>query len=254
MFLGPLIPADTPGAMLRSLAAEHESTAGAEVSTESRERASAPADFSGELQVQLDGMERSLTRFTHALSRELTTLEHTLSKALQSFIAAIRRPATGLSSGSAATTPAAARNTPYASEETSEHGPPSRYRAIIDHAAQRHGVDPLLVSAVIRQESGFRADAVSAAGAVGLMQLMPGTAKDLGVADPFDPAANVDGGTRLLRSLLDRYDGRVDLALAAYNAGAGAVDRFHGVPPYTETQSYVRAIMARYRNDALAEG
>lgn len=117
------------------------------------------------------------------------------------------------------------------------------YAGLIDAAAARTGVPAALLAAVAKQESGFDPRAVSPAGAQGLMQLMPGTARGLGVTDPFDPAQAVDGGARLLRSLLDRF-GRTDLALAAYNAGPGAVSRYGGIPPYPETQQYVRNVMA----------
>ncbi|MBM7516412.1 transglycosylase SLT domain-containing protein [Nocardioides nitrophenolicus] len=117
------------------------------------------------------------------------------------------------------------------------------YADLITAAAARTGVPASLIAAVAKQESGFDARAVSPAGAQGLMQLMPGTARGLGVSDPFDPAQAIDGGARLLRSLLDRF-GRTDLALAAYNAGAGAVTRYGGIPPYQETQNYVRNVMA----------
>ena len=116
---------------------------------------------------------------------------------------------------------------------------------IVDTAASRHGVDPDLVHAVIAVESGYRASAQSPAGAQGLMQLMPGTQRDLGVADAFDPRQNVDAGVAYLRRLTDEF-GTV-LALAAYNAGPGAVRRYNGIPPYEQTHAYVRAVLGRGR-------
>jgi soluble lytic murein transglycosylase-like protein len=107
-------------------------------------------------------------------------------------------------------------------------------------------VDPALIEAIVQNESGFDANATSNAGARGLMQLMPQTAASLGVRDSYDPAQNVRGGTRYLRGLLDRF-GDVELAVAAYNAGPSAVARYGGVPPYAQTQEYVRNVMARYR-------
>jgi soluble lytic murein transglycosylase-like protein len=120
-------------------------------------------------------------------------------------------------------------------------------RQLAIDTAHRHGVDPALVLAVAGVESAFETRAVSPKGAQGLMQLMPGTAKDLGVADPMDPAANLDGGTRYLRDLLARFDGDLTKALAAYNAGPGAVARHQGVPPYKETQDYVKKVLRRYK-------
>jgi len=112
---------------------------------------------------------------------------------------------------------------------------------LADGAADKYGLPRLLVRSVMAAESGFQADVVSPKGAIGLMQLMPSTAQDLG-ADPHDPAQNVDAGVRYLRDLLNRYDGGLWRALAAYNAGPGAVDKYHRVPPYQETIDYVYRI------------
>jgi hypothetical protein len=117
---------------------------------------------------------------------------------------------------------------------------------IIFHAGQRQAVDPRLIHAVIKQESNFKSDALSPAGASGLMQLMPGTAKRFDCHDTKDQASNVEAGTRYLAWLLKRFNGDVMLALAAYNAGEGSVDKYQGVPPYPETQSYVTRIVTNY--------
>lgn len=117
-----------------------------------------------------------------------------------------------------------------------------RFAAEIDGAAARYGVDPALLRGLIRQESGFDPNAGSPAGARGLTQLMPGTAAGLGVTDPLDPAQSIDGGAKYLRQQLDAFGGDATLALAAYNAGPGAVKRFDGVPPYPETRDYVRRV------------
>lgn len=115
---------------------------------------------------------------------------------------------------------------------------------LIGPIAARYNLSPELLRGVVAAESGFDPRAVSPAGAMGLMQLMPATARALGVNDPFDPAANLDGGARYLRQLLDRFQGDTRLALAAYNAGPGAVERYHGVPPYKETRAYVQRVLA----------
>jgi soluble lytic murein transglycosylase-like protein len=117
---------------------------------------------------------------------------------------------------------------------------------IILHAGERYGVDPRFIHAVIWQESKYKVRARSGAGAQGLMQMIPATARRFGCSDVFDSEANVNAGTRYLRFLLERFNGDISLALAGYNAGEGAVDKYNGVPPYNETQNYVRIITGRY--------
>jgi soluble lytic murein transglycosylase-like protein len=124
---------------------------------------------------------------------------------------------------------------------------------MVNGAGQRHQIDPDFINSVIRAESGFNNRAVSKKGAQGLMQLMPQTASQLGVANSFDPNANVEGGTKYLRELLEKYNYDVPKALAAYNAGSRRVDRYHGVPPYFETQTYVAKIIRDYNRKKLAQ-
>jgi soluble lytic murein transglycosylase-like protein len=130
-------------------------------------------------------------------------------------------------------------------EVTGPEGTDLRELAIA--TARKHGLDPELVLAVVGVESAFRPDAVSPKGAQGLMQLMPGTADSLGVEDAFDPGQNLDGGVRHLGSLLTLYEGDLSRALAAYNAGEGAVARHGGIPPFRETREYVKRVLERYR-------
>ncbi len=118
---------------------------------------------------------------------------------------------------------------------------------LVQAASQKQGLQVELVRAVIGKESGARPCALSAKGAQGLMQLMPSTAQELGIGDPFDPQQNIDGGTRLLKQLLTKYNGDVSLALGAYNAGSGRVDREGGIPQIPETVSYVSDILSRFR-------
>lgn len=117
---------------------------------------------------------------------------------------------------------------------------------IISQVSKKYGIDEKLVKALVKQESGFRSNAVSHCGAMGLMQLMPATAKGLGVTDPFDPIQNIEGGVKYLQSKLKRHNGNLILALAAYNAGSGNVEKYNGVPPFKETQNYVKSILANY--------
>jgi soluble lytic murein transglycosylase-like protein len=120
------------------------------------------------------------------------------------------------------------------------------FARVINQISTKHGVDANLVNALVKQESAFNPEAVSSAGAQGLMQLMPATAKGLGVTDPMDPVQNLDGGIRYLKAKLAEHNGNIPLALASYNAGSGAVKKYGGIPPYAETQQYVKRILSNY--------
>ncbi len=130
---------------------------------------------------------------------------------------------------------------------------PSAYVDIINTACDRHGVDPALVHAVVKVESDFNPYAMSRKGAMGLMQLMPQTAMDMNVRNTFNPNENVDGGVKYLRYLIDRYEGNLQLALAAYNSGETAVKKWGTVPPYPETQHYVQRILNIYNKGGAVQ-
>lgn len=127
-----------------------------------------------------------------------------------------------------------------------------RYRPILKEVANQYSLDPRFVEILISVESGFRADAVSPRGAIGLMQVLPTTALDMGIANPFDPVENMHAGCRYLQYLMKIYKGDLQLVLAAYNSGPGAVEKYGGIPPYPETQTYVRKILSAYRDYSRA--
>ncbi len=175
-----------------------------------------------------------------------TAEEKAAAKAAQA--AAAAQPASApVEVTSASLIPAAAFTLPTPTAKL----PPAHAQSVLA-AANRYGISPLLIDAVARQESGYRANVVSRAGAVGIMQLMPDTARLMGVKNPRDPHANIDGGARYLRHMLDRFGGNVALALAAYNAGPRSVERAGGVPRIAETQNYVSRILASLSTGAAA--
>ena len=128
----------------------------------------------------------------------------------------------------------------------------SEINELIEKYADKNGLDSDFVKAVIKQESGFNPNATSKCGAMGLMQLMPSTAQGLGVTNAYDAEQNIEGGTKYLKGLMDRFDNNKSLALAAYNAGPNAVKKYGGIPPYMETQNYVKSVLSNY--DKMKEG
>jgi len=169
-----------------------------------------------------------------------------LQKALA--LAPVRRstsaaPATFASSLSAAESSAATRSRALAATDATDTGRAVPFQSLIENAARKYGVRPALLAALVKQESNFNPNAQSGVGAKGLTQLMDATARGLGVTDSFDPAQSLDGGARFLCGLLKQFKGNESLALAAYNAGPGAVQKYGGIPPYQETQRYVPKVL-----------
>ena len=148
--------------------------------------------------------------------------------------------------------PAPSTPTPLPAIPNQAQPSPSDPKKLLDQAADRYGVPAALLHSVARTESAYQVNAVSPKGAIGVMQLMPATAADLG-ANPHDVAENIDAGARHLRDLLERYDGSAHKALSAYNAGAGAVEKYHGVPPYPETVNYIYKVLNTYRSLSAAD-
>lgn len=155
-------------------------------------------------------------------------------------------PAAG-GAGFASMVASAMSQDPGAAQSSSQPLAPPAIDQLAQQSGTAWGVDPSLVKAIIANESGFDPTATSRTGAQGLMQLEPSTASELGVSNAYDPVQNVWGGTRYIRGLLDRFGGNLPLAIAAYNAGPGAVEKYGGVPPYAQTQHYVQNVLATYR-------
>jgi soluble lytic murein transglycosylase-like protein len=168
---------------------------------------------------------------------------------LQTMLAQMTAPAAAAPAATSSTSSfagaLAAAQTSQSAAPVTGSGSSSAFDAEINAAAASNGIDPALLKGLVSQESGFNPSARSGAGAVGLTQLMPGTAAGLGVTNPLDPVQSLQGGAKYLRQQLDRFGGDAKLALAAYNAGPGAVQKYGGVPPYAETQNYVNSVMSK---------
>jgi soluble lytic murein transglycosylase-like protein len=182
----------------------------------------------------------SSMRAAHSAADEVRRLIHRAARNDRGFVAeanALRLASTQVQNAPAQRTQMASIQPPQGASWIND---------LVEKAAIRHSVDPNLVRAIVQVESGFNPHAVSRKGAIGLMQLMPSTAKSLNVSNPYDPAQNVDAGVRHFKQLLDSYNGNLELSLAAYNAGATAVHRSGGVPHYAETRNYVKRITGLY--------
>ena len=191
-------------------------------------------------------------------------VQSTLYELMMNLLQKMEQDITSSSTSKASTTAALAKTSAVATTTSSASGSniggssgaaaQGSFADLVNQAAKRYNVNPQLIDAVIKAESNFNPNAVSSCGAQGLMQLMPATARGLGVTNSMDPAQNIEGGVKFLSGLLSRYGGNVRLAVAAYNAGPGAVDAYHGVPPYQETQTYVNRIMGYLQSSGNWKG
>lgn len=196
--------------------------------------------------MEITGLDITLRRI-QAIESKFNILTKTPAVALDSDFAQIL-DANMLNNLSSKT--AESQKTPFADKIFSSLGDqkPDRQHieGLIESYAEKNKLDAAFVKAVIKQESGFQPEVTSHCGAMGLMQLMPATATSMGVRNAYNPEENIMGGTKYLKGLMDRFGGQKELALAAYNAGPGAVERHGGIPPYNETQNYVKSVLAHY--------
>jgi soluble lytic murein transglycosylase-like protein len=196
---------------------------------------------------QLQGLIESARQVSSPSFTGTATTGSSYTPSSYSDFASALQAATSADAAGASTSATAADASPgidySAVQGAGSSGESSEYDALIEQAAARNGVDPAVLHGLIQQESGFDPNAVSSAGASGLTQLMPGTASTLGVANPLDPVESIEGGARYLGELMSQFGGNTEDALAAYNAGPGAVEQYGGIPPYAETQSYVANVL-----------
>jgi hypothetical protein len=204
---------------------------------------------------QAGDMTRLYTRsgFVEVPTAEIVSFEHDDTPADVPPSAAVQPKPSQLATAGGVTNPAAVTNPPVPSVTPGRSLSRDQLDQVIREASSRNRLDPDFVNSVIKAESNFQSRAVSRKGAQGLMQLMPGTAAQLGVKDPFDPKANVEAGTAHLSALLDQYNDDAVKALAAYNAGAHRVTQYHGVPPYRETRAYVASIVRDFNAKKRAQ-
>lgn len=192
--------------------------------------------------MQISSLDITLRRISQ-IERQFTVLDRTMGNADNSFAQALNSAMSETNKQENKTEEQKLPTITSLSEFKTKTNALPDFNNIIKTQAEKNGIDENLLKAVIKTESGFNPNARSGAGAMGLMQLMPKTAESLGVIDPYNPQQNVEGGTKYLKNLLSKYEGNKEMALAAYNAGPGTVDRYGGIPPYKETQNYVKKVL-----------